>query len=230
MGKRLNTDIFVKRSQEIHGDKYDYSLTNYVSAHKKVKIICKQHGVFEQKAWNHLHNDGCPICYGTKKYTKEEFIEKSNKTHLNKYDYSLVDYVNNSTKVKIICNQHGIFEQSPSSHVLQRHGCPSCNISKGEIFIQNFLSEKNILFYKQHTFSDCKNIRLLPFDFYLPDKNTCIEYDGEQHYKPIVRFNGEIGFQKTQMRDKIKNEYCKLNNIKLIRVTSKTLKILNDFI
>jgi len=145
MCKRLNTDIFVKRSQEIHGDKYDYSLTNYVSAHKKVKIICKQHGVFEQKAWNHLHNDGCPICYGTKKYTKEEFIEKSNKTHLNKYDYSLVDYVNNSTKVKIICNQHGVFEQSPSSHVSQRHGCPSCNISKGEIFIQNFLSEKNIL-------------------------------------------------------------------------------------
>ena len=230
MAVRLTTEIFIERSKNVHGNKYDYSLVQYVNAHTKVNINCPVHGTFNQKAWNHLNNDGCPLCYGTKKYTKDEFIDKSNKVHLNRYDYSLVEYVNNSTKVKIICNQHGVFEQSPSSHLSQKHGCPNCNNSKGEVFIQKFLSEKNILFYKQHTFSDCKNIRLLPFDFYLPNKNICIEYDGEQHHKPIIRFNGDIGFQKTKIRDNIKNEYCKLNNIKLIRVTSKTLKNLNDLI
>lgn len=225
-----NTKTFIEKSIKVHGNKYDYSLVEYKNAHKKVKIICKLHGNFEQKPQNHLYKNGCPQCSFNKKCDTKGFVEKANRVHSNKYDYTLVNYINNSTKVKIICRLHGVFEQSPASHTSNKQGCPSCINSKGEIFIEQFLVENKINYIKQHKFPDCKNIRPLSFDFYLPDNNICIEYDGEQHFKPVNRFGGFKSYDKTLIRDKIKNEYCTLNSIKLIRVTSKNLKNLNDLI
>ena len=71
---------------------------------------------------------------------------------------------------------------------------------------------------RQKTFPECKNIKLLPFDFYLPDLNMCIEFDGDQHHKIIQRFGGESGFIYRQNNDKIKTNYCENNNIFLIRL------------
>ena len=79
----------------------------------------------------------------------------------------------------------------------------------------------NISFNKQYVFNDCKNILVLHFDFYLPDYNCCVEYDGIQHFKPIKRFGGIVSFEENLIRDKIKNEYCKNNNIHLIRISYK---------
>ena len=67
----------------------------------------------------------------------------------------------------------------------------------------------------------------LKFDFYLPDYNCCIEYDGKQHFEPIDYFGGKNGFIKTQERDDIKNQYCKNNDIKLIRIPYTDLKKLD---
>ena len=94
--------------------------------------------------------------------------------------------------------------------------CPSCKESKGEIVINDFLTKKNITYKRQKTFKGCKSKSLLYFDFYLPDMDTCIEYDGEFHSMPIF---GQKSLEDSIYRDNIKNEYCKYNNIRLIRIS-----------
>lgn len=96
-----------------------------------------------------------------------------------------------------------------------------CALSRGEALIQKILSELNISFTPQYTFKDCINPKtnfLLKFDFYLPDYNCCIEYDGEQHFRALGGWSTEEHLKETQYRDNIKNQYCKKNNIKLIRI------------
>lgn len=151
--------------------------------------------------------------------TTDEFINHSNKIHNNKYDYSLTKYKSAHKKVKIICPEHGEFEQTPNSH-LRGNGCVKCktNISKGEQKIIDWLKEHNIKYVPQHTFPDCKYKKLLPFDFYLPEYNMCIEYQGSQHYRISECWGGEEKLKLVQLRDKIKTNYCKDNNIKLLRI------------
>jgi len=124
---KLTTEKFTERANLIHNNKYDYSLVEYINNKTKVKIICKEHGIFIQKPINHIiQNQGCPLCYGNIKLTTEEFINSANEIHNNKYNYSLVEYKNNSTKVKISCKEHGIFEQRPNDHISKKQGCPNC--------------------------------------------------------------------------------------------------------
>jgi len=122
--------ITLEKFDEIHGDKYDYSLMNYVSVHKKVKIICKEHGIFEQSPGHHYNGRGCPECAViqiSEKNTKsnDKIIKDFKKVHGNKYDYSLVIYKHIRDKVKIICEHHGLFLQEPFSHK-NGGGCPEC--------------------------------------------------------------------------------------------------------
>ena len=211
----LNNEKFIKKAKEIHGDKYDYSLVEYKSAKTKVKIICSIHGVFEQTPTIHTHKtnkSGCLICGGTKKLTTDEFIENAKEIHGDKYDYSLVEYKKNNIRVKIICKNHGIFTQTPQKHILMNRGCPTCKSSKGELQIFKYLKNYEINFENQYSFKNCRNVLPLPFDFYLPNHNCCIEYDGIQHFIPIERFGGETEFKLTQLRDKIKNDYCGENS------------------
>lgn len=215
--KRNTLNNFIEQAKSIHGDKYDYSLVEYVSNYTKVKIICPKHGMFEQKPNSHITGkSGCLICSGKYRSDKIFFIEKSKKIHGDIYDYSLVDYKNNNIKVKIICSKHGVFEQKPNNH-LSGQNCPICNISKGELEIKKWLEENNITHTQQHKFDGCMFKRHLKFDFYLPEYNMCIEYDGKQHYEIIEIWGGEEGLLKIRMRDLIKDEYCRCNNIKLIR-------------
>ena len=122
---------FIEKSKKIHGDRYDYSLVEYVNNSTKVKIICHTHGVFEQIPAKHTRGSNCPSCVinmrkeKNNNYYSKHFIEISKNIHNNKYDYSLVEYLNNNTKVKIICPIHGVFEQLPSNHS-KGANCPSC--------------------------------------------------------------------------------------------------------
>ena len=97
----------------------------------------------------------------------------------------------------------------------------SAGISIGEGEVANYLGEKNIRFERQKTFEGCKDKNLLKFDFYLPDYNCCVEYQGIQHYKPVERFGGEEAFKENQRRDLLKKEYCENNNIKLLTPSYK---------
>lgn len=236
--KRLTTEEFIDKSKIIHEDKYDYSLVNYVNSRTKVKIVCPTHGLFEKNSDSHIiQKQGCPECskierFNKKRMTKEIFIHKSRKIHGDKYIYDNVIYgENNKTKINIICPKHGIFNTKPNNH-LMGYGCPTCSSSKGELVVLNYLSDNNILNIRQHVFYNCKDKRQLRFDFYLPKYNMCLEYDGEQHFKPLTFFGGETGLIDRKIKDKIKNEFCLKHNIKLIRIKydDNILEILNKLI
>ncbi len=164
----------------------------------------------------HLSGRGCSKCV-IDVTNSMEFIKKSNNIHNNKYDYSLIKYKKTNIKVKIICKTHGEFEQLPLSH-LKGKGCSKCTSSKGEEMIMNILSFNNIDYISQKTFTDCKNVLPLPFDFYLPEQNICIEFDGKQHFEPIEWFGGSDAFESLKERDEIKNKFCLSNNIDLLRI------------
>ena len=119
------TEEFIKKAKGIHGDKYNYTKVNYIDCNTKVCIICPEHGEFWQSPRCHLRGRGCSLCSKNKKLTTEEFIKRSREIHGDKYDYSKVNYVNNHTKVCIICPEHGEFWQKPISH-LNGHGCVKC--------------------------------------------------------------------------------------------------------
>jgi hypothetical protein len=138
MGKKLSIQEFTNRSNKIHSGKYDYSKTEYSSAHEMIKIICPEHGSFIQKAYSHLQGIGCPKC-GHKKatqsiYSWQNFMDEARLVHGDKYNYSIIQNITNKdNKVQIICPEHGPFWQSPHHHVSLQHGCPVCGIIKVSI-------------------------------------------------------------------------------------------------
>lgn len=234
--RSLTKEQFIEKSIKLHGHKYDYSLVEYVNAFVDVIIICPEHGQFIQTANDHMNGKGrgcrkCraknislkmkgkkPVSAGKNKSNVHDFIKKANEVHSDKYDYSLAIYLRKDIKVGILCSKHGIFEQTPHDH-LQGCGCPKCSLSKGEIRIEQFLKDNNIDYLSQHSFSDLKSKSSLKFDFCLPDYNILIEYDGEQHFKYNAFFHrSDKSFDYQKEKDCLKEQYCKKNNIKLIRI------------
>lgn len=165
---------------------------------------------------NLLAGKGCPVCSGTKKKTHYEYVEEVAKVNKN---ISVIDiYINAITPILHKCEVDGTQWRARPNHILEGHGCPVCNDSIGEKEITQYLLSNNIEFIPQYTFDGCKNKKKLPFDFYLPAYNICIEYDGLQHFKPVDHFGGEEGFKQRQYNDSIKNQFCRLNDIQLLRI------------
>ncbi len=210
---RKSLKQFIEEANKVHNNKYDYSLVNYINNSTKVKIICKLHGIFEQIPKDHINKKyNCPRCSNITNLT--DFIEKANKIHNNKYDYKLSIYINARTKIKIICPKHGIFEQMPYVH-LNGSGCPYCKNSHGEEKIFSYLTKNKISFETQKTFDDLKNKRKLSYDFYIPNKDLLIEYNGKQHY--INGFGSTTHeWHKQLHRDWLKRKYAKENGITLL--------------
>lgn len=126
MPKKLTTEDFIERAKAIHGDKYNYSKTEYVNKSTKVCITCPVHGDFWQTPHAHtVKNSGCPKCGNSLKKTTEEFIKDAREKHGSKYDYRKVEYVDANNYVLIICPEHGEFKQTPHKHLCGR-GCPKC--------------------------------------------------------------------------------------------------------
>ena len=210
---------FLIEAKDIHGSKYIY-IDEYKDALTKMIIMCPKHGVFKQTPNKHLGGQGCKKCNDENiKLDVNTILNRAYEIHIDKYIYCLSnsDYSNINSKIHIKCKKHKVFEQSIYSH-LNGSGCPLCNASKGESMIEQVLNNRDIIYIRQYTFNDCLNKRALLFDFYLSDFNICIEYDGKQHFEPIEYFGGEEAFNKRIIRDEIKNNYCKDNNIKLLRI------------
>jgi hypothetical protein len=129
VGKLKTTIDIIKDFVNIHNDKYDYSKVDYINGKTKVTIICPEHGDFKQRPSDHITGKGCKKCSGVYRPSNEEYITMCKNIHGDKYDYSLTYYVNNRIKVKIMCPEHGVFEQTPSNHTHSKHpqGCPNCN-------------------------------------------------------------------------------------------------------
>jgi very-short-patch-repair endonuclease len=205
---------------KLYDDKISYLYDEYKNDRTKMKFICKEHGEFYQYPGHLLQGHGCQRCSKMSRITEDEFITQANVIHNDKYTYPIGEYKNKRTKVKIICPIHGEFYQLPKHH-LNGSGCKECRESRGEKKIKQLLKQKNINFEKQKTIKGCKDKKLLQFDFFLPDRNLFIEYDGIQHFKSSKWFGGDDGFENTRRRDEIKTNFCLKNDIKLIRINYK---------
>lgn len=221
----LTTEEFIQKAKIIHGSKYDYSNVSYLNNHTGVIINCPIHGSFIQLPLNHLKGEGCYECgrirtNESKKVPVLESIEKAKLIHGNLYDYSKVTYNKVSDKVIIICPIHGEFQQTMNNH-LNGQGCPHCLQSKGEKLITNWLNDRNITYISQYKIDIDFQINKSGtafIDFYLPDYNCFIEYNGEQHYIAKERFGGDLEFQRQCKRDTYVRNYCNKHKIKLIEI------------
>lgn len=171
---------------------------------------------------------GCPECAKfsrAKKKTKthDDFVDEVYKKNPN---IEVVGkYTGIKTKMEFKCRIcDSTWSTTPDSILNCDTGCPTCAQSHGERIITNWLKNNIIDFVPQYKFDDCRDLERLPFDFYLPKHNICIEYDGIQHFQP-VNFGGisderaMINFQKTQKHDNIKNNYCTQHKIMLLRIS-----------
>lgn len=183
---------------------------------------CKIHNI-EWMAYPEfiLRGCGCSEC-GNEKVreklarTHEQYVEELKEKNP---DIEVLGiYVNSFTPILHRCLKDGYEWCVSPVNILFGYGCPQCNESSGERKVRQWLDNHSIKYIYQKTFKDCKNIRLLPFDFYLPDYNICIEYDGMQHFKSIEYFGGEDAFKRRVEHDNIKTNYCLNNNISLLRI------------
>lgn len=183
---RISQSDFIKRSIVVHNNLYDYSLVKYINHSTKVKIICKEHGEFNQTPNNHMiHKKGCSKCNGGVKYSIDEFIEKSNHIHKNKYDYSQVKYIDASYKVEILCESHGLFNQTPVAHMIGQ-GCPNCSSSSISKMESKWLDSINVLDQYKHKSLRINN-KLFFVDAFDPIKNIIYEFYGDYwHGNPNI--------------------------------------------
>jgi hypothetical protein len=156
------------------------------------------------------------------------YLKNLNITH--KYDY--MDYIE-SNNIEFLPKRPDYIYRDEWVGYLEYLNCVGMRTSFGERKIKEFLDDNLIKYEREKKFDTCKNIKCLPFDFYLPDHNICIEYDGQQHFNIVSIYGGEDCLKKIQINDNIKNNWCSENNIKLIRISyikkNKIYAILNEF-
>lgn len=221
----FNTEVFIDRGRKIYNN-HNYEKTVYKNCREKVTIICPSHGEFEQIPYKYLQGRGCQKC-GLQKQTQGHRTPKLGFSLLDKFPkiceqwsdsntYSPDKYKPSSrSKVKWRCDKcHEEWIQSINVRTSLKCGCPNCISSRGESKIEKFLKEKKIQYKKQYTIKECRDKRVLRFDFAIWIKNSLmlLEYNGRQHYDKTSKFNNI----DTQNKDKIKINFCQQNNIKLI--------------
>lgn len=221
--RRMTHECFVSMMAERNPDVE--VLGEYYNSSTKIKVRCKICNCEWEQTPNNLtmKSSGCPKC----RYNKVALKLKKSQEDFKKELYALHptieligEYVNNKTKTELHCTKCGCKWFANPHDVLngQQSGCPHCRKSKGENAISDYLKSNDISFEPQKAFQNCKNIRVLKFDFYLPDYNLCIEFQGAQHYKSVDYFGGVEMFEKAQKRDNIKRDYCKSNGISLLEI------------
>lgn len=192
-----------------YNNKYTKILALHTTCNTEFEVI--YHDLLQGKS-------GCPTCYAKTmqelhRKTSDEFV-KEFESITNEYKL-LGEYVGSDKSIRIkhiACGRS--FNPTPNNF-LRGSRCPHCNESKGEKRVRQILESLEFDYLTEYRFKDCKNKASLPFDFYIPDVNTCIEYDGEFHYKETPLGND---LKRQQLHDKIKDDYCYSNNIKLIRI------------
>ena len=185
---KTNVKDFVKRANIIHNNKYDYSKVLYKGATSPITIICPLHGEFLQRPNNHLNGQGCPLCANKEKgaYRKnntENFIKRATEKHNGKYDYSKVEYVNNHTKVCIICSEHGEFWQTPSKH-LAGQGCKRCKRPNEGMTKEEFIKKARNVHGNKYDYSKVEYVNTVT-----PVTIICPEH-GEFKQKPEYHLTG----------------------------------------
>ena len=228
--RRQDPEILLAKLRHRHDAFYDYDLTNFRSVNKNITIYCPEHGPFPQTPNNHLAGKGCPSCRNLKignalRADPAYVVEKFREMHGDQFDYSLVaqHYVNADTPVPIICRVHGQFWQEPYNHQGGRR-CPVCKESNGENEVRRWLEDHSIGYVKEWTEHDCVDSKPLRFDFYIPDYDAVVEFDGIQHYEADSRWwepdqkKRQDATELLQLHDWLKDEWCKENGLAMVRI------------
>lgn len=218
---KKTTSEFIEDAREIHGNKYDYSLCEYINTDTIVDIICVKHGIFKQRPHGHLKGDGCPKCGREIVADKErkslsKFIEDSREVHGNKYDYSFAEYKTNTDQILIICKMHGVFFQTAISHI-SGSDCPKCafkGYSKKSIKWLNYISKKDNINI-QHAenggeYKICGSGYNYRVDGYCKNTNTIYEFHGSYYHGDPVIYDYD--------------NFNKLQNIKMGELYDKTIE------
>ncbi len=221
---KKTTEQFVIKSQEVHGkDEHDYSEAKYVNSKTKVKIKHNKCGkFFWQLPEDHIKGHGCLECGNQRmQKTHEQFVKEVEDVHGSHLSV-IGEYQGKRTKIRFRCNDCGKISLNMPKNVLDGNKCNHCKSSRGEKQIAIILEKTTLNFQTQHHFNKHPFLRsktsYLAFDFYLPDYNLCIEYDGQQHYESVKHWGGTKQFGSTQLRDQLKNQFCLDNNIRLLRI------------
>lgn len=213
---------YIERCRKVHGDKYIYTEVGLSKMKDKVKIICPEHGEFEQRADAHLGGQGCPICGNIKmgisnSSNVDEFTEKANKIHSKKYVYYKSIYINNSTPLCITCPQHGDFWQTPSNH-LKGEGCPKCN-GGVRLELTDFINKGNKAHNFKYDYSE--------FDYATSRTKGCIicPIHGKFWQMPNAHLNGEGCPKCSNIGSKYEEEIS--NSLKGLEIQQRNRKLLN---
>lgn len=222
--KRRASEAFSKLSQICR--ELGYTLITredeYTNKRMKVKYICPKHGIQEVNIDNLIHGSKCLECsYETRFDTIMIPTDKVEETILSFGDIweNRSEYINSTTRnLRIRCKCGATYVTSYQVFIRKHQTmCSKCSQkeSYGERTIREFLSKNEIEFEQEKRFDDCRDKKSLPFDFYLPHKNVCIEFDGIQHYRPV---RGHDSFDNLKKHDEMKNKYCDMQGIRLIRI------------
>lgn len=198
----------------------------YISAKTKLEYICPTHKDYGSQyiTYNNLKMGcGCKVCGRERTVESKRLAFDDIKNIFERHDMILLDqeYKNSNTPLKYICKHHQEFgvQYMALSNAYKQH-CPYCNVIKGEDKIAHYLLDNKIEFISHKSYDDLRGLGggKLSYDFYLPKFNLLIEYQGEQHERPISVFGGEEQFVKQVEHDRRKREYAYKNNIKLLEV------------
>lgn len=183
---------------------------------------------------NNPNSVGCPRCAGRSRVSEKEYIDRV------KASNDLVEYIGGfcgmDKHANFRCVKCGYEWHTIAVSILKGRACPHCRLSHGAIEIEKYLCDHGIVYEREYRFNDCKNERPLPFDFFLPTLNMCIEYDGEQHFMPIRFGKDETNervkekFAAQKVNDNIKTEYCRENNIDLVRIPYTDFNNINEIL
>lgn len=210
-GYKMDKDKFIKKASIIHNNKYDYSKVEEVRKKDRIKIICPEHGEFEQTVDNHLQGKGCAKCANNTKKDIYSFVEKAKIIHGLEYDYSKSHYDGLSNKVEILCKEHGSFFQTPINH-LRGTICPKCSkkiiISKSEEEINTFLAK-----YTKVETSNRDILSGKELDIYLPELKLAIEFNGLYWHS-----YDRLELKEEKERHLYKTEECEKQGIQLIHI------------
>ncbi|MDD4804632.1 MAG: zinc-ribbon domain-containing protein [Candidatus Pacebacteria bacterium] len=219
-GRRLTPDIFKEKFYKIH--KNIKLLSEFMSHDTKVKCQC----LIDNHVWyampsNLLQGKGCSKCRDRKKTkTNDEFLREL--YNVNQYILPLDKYEKINKKIRFRCQICGHVWETTPSHTLRGSGCPKCKSSKGEKKISKYLKDRSIMSFSQYKFDDLLGVGggYLSYDFYVPDNNLLIEYQGEFHdnSESVKNFQTEEDFIKQQEHDRKKRNYAKLHNIDLLEI------------
>lgn len=213
-GKKLPEWYVLKKAKEINP--HIKLLEPYSCLTKRISCICTKHNHSTHKTMQDiLKGKGCYYC-GLEKLSEQQFLSLNDyqkKVFQKNPNIKVLNYNGIRNNAKFQCSLCGETWKSCATSIRQCHNC--MNYYTGEKQISDFLDMFNIQYIQQYKFQDCKDKRPLPFDFYLPQNNICIEFDGEQHFK---QRKGWTDLKIIQSHDKIKTDFCKNNNIVLIRI------------